>query len=254
MPTALVPGRPDYGRTSLDCPPNPAGIIATLSIDLTNATDPVTRTLTASNPNCTGAAGEKCLCDTCNNVNATPCDDNADCPDPAGPIGPLCGGRRCLSGANNGQACTVNSECPGGSCARPGEPTKASGCLDDTTVADTVLECSDTFIGDPADQEGLCTIGPVDQTCSVASGHAQRGCSNDVDCGGGAGSCVSPNRRCFLTGGGATNSGTGTLIAVGMEDRRWLTCRTRRSARSSASVRRVPRQSTTWPVFPAPVA
>jgi hypothetical protein len=118
---------------------------------------------------------------------------------------------------------TAASECPGGSCARPGEPTKPSGCVDDTTISDRVLECSDTFNNDPADGEGLCTIGPVDQTCSVASGHAQRGCTSDSNCGGGGGSCVSQNRRCFLTGGGTfqpsgQNDGTDTLIAVGMED------------------------------------
>ncbi len=223
-----------------------------MSIDLTNATDPVTRTLTASSPNCTGAAGDKCLCDTCNNVNATPCDDNADCPDPPGPIGPFCGGRRCLSGANNGQACTANSECPGGSCSRPGEPTKASGCVDDTTIADTVLECSDTLGGDPADGEGLCTIGPVDQTCSVASGHAQRGCTNEADCGGVSRQLhLGRTAACFLTGGGAQRNerGTGTLIAAGMEDPPVARpFESRPSAPSSASLRRAQERSTTWRV------
>jgi hypothetical protein len=213
-----VPGRPDFGRTSLDCPPNPAGIIATLPIDLSNATDPVTKTITAASPNCTGSPGDKCLCNTCNNVNSEPCDSNSDCPDPAGPIGPICGGKRCLGGANAGAACSNNSECPSSSCAVPGEPTKPSGCLDDTTTVNTVLEC-----GPGGDGDGVCTIGPIDQTCSLASGHAQRGCLNDAACGGGVNSCESNPRRCFETGGGNFNvgfhnTGTNTLTAIGMED------------------------------------
>jgi hypothetical protein len=79
-----VPNRPDFGTTSLDCPPNPGGIIATLTIDLSSKTGTVVKTLTASSPACGGAAGNRCLCDTCNNANADVCDDNSDCPDPRG--------------------------------------------------------------------------------------------------------------------------------------------------------------------------
>ncbi len=211
-----VPARPDYGKTSLDCPLAPGAIIAVLPIDLTNATDPVVRTVTASSPGCSGEAGEKCLCDTCNNINQEPCDNNADCPDPAGPIGPICGGKRCIGGTNNGAACNNTTECPsGGICGRPGEPTKPSACLDDTATVNT-LDCTDLGNG-----EGQCTQGPITTSCSVASGHAQRGCISDTDCGGGAGSCESNNRLCFLTGdvpGGGGKDGTGTLIAAGMED------------------------------------
>jgi hypothetical protein len=213
-----VPGRPDFGQTSLDCPPNPAAVIATLPINLTSATDPVTRALTANSPNCTNSTGDKCLCDTCNNAAATPCTSNADCPDPAGPIAGICGGRRCLSGPNSGAACTVASECPRGSCARPGEPTKPSGCVDDTTVSDRVLECDDP----DGDGEGQCTIGPIDQNCTLASGHAQRGCTGDGDCGGAPGSCESINRRCFRPAAAlpddGQNDGMDTLTAIGMED------------------------------------
>ncbi|MBP1690493.1 MAG: hypothetical protein H6Q34_1066, partial [Deltaproteobacteria bacterium] len=70
----------------------------------------------------------------------------------------------------------------------------------------------------PVDGEGQCAQGPIDNNCSVASGHAQRGCSGDGDCGGGAGSCVSLNRNCFLTGGFSGVNGTNTLTAVGMAD------------------------------------
>lgn len=83
------------------------------------------------------------------------------------------------------------------------------------------LDCEDP----DNDGEGQCTFGPVTNNCSVASGHAQRGCTADADCGGAAGSCEAANRLCFLTGGGSFQPvtptlkiGTDTLIAVGMED------------------------------------
>jgi hypothetical protein len=88
-----------------------------------------------------------------------------------------------------------------------------SACLDDT-LTPTTLDCLDGGNG-----EGTCTMGPVDKNCSVASGHAQRGCIGDFDCGVGIGSCVAANRKCFLTGGfTGTKIGTNTFTAVGMED------------------------------------
>jgi hypothetical protein len=211
-----VPGRPDFGQTSLDCPLAAGALIATLPIDLSNATTLVTRTVSATSPGCNGAPGERCLCGTCNNGTAEPCAANADCPDPTGPIGPICNGNRCLGGTNGGAPCTNVSECPGGGqCNKPGEPTKPSACLDNTATPG-VLDCSDTA---PVDGEGECTSGPVTNTCSVASGHGQRGCTTDADCGGGVGSCESTNRRCFLTGGFTGNAiGTNTLTAQGVAD------------------------------------
>jgi hypothetical protein len=217
-----VPSRPDFGTTSLDCPSPPGSIIATLAIDLSNATNTVTRTLSASSPNCNGAAGNKCLCGTCNNGNNQGCFTNADCPDPPGAIGPICNGKRCLGGGNAGAACTNNSECPSSSCTIPGEPSKPSACVDDTT--NSILDCSDGADGTVGDNEGGCTVGPIDQNCTVASGHGQRGCTTDAECGGTAGSCETLNRRCFLTGGGTFApttmllQGTDALVAVGMAD------------------------------------
>ncbi len=217
-----VPSRPDFGTTSLDCPSPASSQIATLGINLSNATNTVTRTLTTNSPGCSGSAGSKCMCGTCNNGNNTACFTNADCPDPPGPIGPICNGKRCLGGANVGAACTAPSECPSSSCAVPGEPTKPASCQDDTT--NTILDCDDAADGTPGDQEGACTVGPVDTNCTVASGHGQRGCTSDADCGGGINSCGSSNRKCFLTGGGTFTTppiklfGTDTLIAVGMAD------------------------------------
>jgi hypothetical protein len=211
----FVPNRPDFGNTSLDCPPPPGNLAATLGIDLTNETNPVTKTLTASSPNCTDGSGTKCLCETCNNAAATPCDSNADCVAVGATV---CGGRRCIGGGNDGGPCTLAgaaTACPSGLCGWAGEPSKPSACLDDTSTVG-ILDCNDTV---PVDGEGTCTAGPVTKTCSVASGHGQRACGADVDCGGGVGTCVSGNRACFLTGTLAPGLvGTGTLIAVGMED------------------------------------
>ncbi len=210
-----VPARPDYGATSLDCPPLPGASIATLPIDLSNKTGAVTKTLTASSPNCSGQPPNKCLCDTCNNLAATPCSTNADCVLVGATV---CGGKRCLSGTNNGAPCSNNTECPGGgTCSRPGEPTKPASCLDNTSTIDT-LDCVD---GD-GDGEGECVEGPWDRNCTLASGHAQRGCLSDAECGGAPSSCGGANRMCFLTGGGTfvanALGGTNTLTAVGAPD------------------------------------
>jgi hypothetical protein len=215
----FVPGRPDFGRTSLDCPPPTGNLAATLPIDLSNSTDTITKTLSATSPNCTDGSGTKCLCETCNNAAATPCSSNADCTAVGATI---CGGRRCSGGTNDGGPCTAAggaTACPGGGlCGFAGEPSKPSACLDDTATTNQ-LDCSDTA---PVDQEGECTSGPVTKACSVASGHGQRACGSDADCGGGGGSCVAANRACFLTGTlnppAAGLVGTGTLVAVGMED------------------------------------
>ena len=129
-------------------------------------------------------------------------------------MGVACGGRRCIGGANDGQACTNVSECPGGLCGRAGEPSKPSACLDDTSTPG-ILDCNDTA---PVDQEGECTSGPITKTCTVASGHAQRSCASDLACGGGAGTCQAANRPCFLTGGFTGKVGTNTLVANGVED------------------------------------
>jgi hypothetical protein len=214
---ATAPSYPDFGVTSLDCPPAPGGFITEVTLPLTSSTDQVVKTVTAASPNCGPAApGEKCLCQTCNNINQEPCMSNADCPTPPGPVGPICGGNRCIVGSNAGTPCTANSECPAGVCGRPGEPTEPSACIDDTTTVG-IFDCTETA---PGAGEGECTSGPVDNSCTVASGHAQRGCLDDDDCGGGIGTCESRNRACFLTGSipGFGNAGTGTLVADGMPD------------------------------------
>jgi hypothetical protein len=207
-----VPSRPDFGVTSLDCPPPSANNVANLSIDLSNGTDPIVKTLSATSPNCGDGSGQKCLCETCNNATADPCSSNADCLAVGATV---CGGRRCFGGPNNGGECNNNSACPGGGlCARAGQPSQPSACLDDSSTPG-VFDCSDTA---PVDQEGECIAGPVTKTCSVASGHGQRACGTNDDCGGGAGTCQAANRACFLTGGFTGTVGTNTLIGNGVED------------------------------------
>ena len=211
-----TPGFPDFGTTSLDCPPSaPFSFKSRFTLD--NVTDPDVMTVNAASPDCRGLSGEKCLCDTCNNANAEPCASNAECPDPAGPIGPVCGGKRCVGGANDGAPCSTSSECPGGLCGVPGYGTAPTYCADDTS-APGVFQCADT---PPVDGEGACLAGPFDSHCTIASGHPQRGCSSDADCGGGLGTCDSFPFPCFLTGtavGFGTRVGTQTLIAAGAED------------------------------------
>ena len=213
--------RPDFGVTSLDCPP-PASTIAVLPIDLTNSTGSVSKAITAGSPNCSGAnlpAGSKCACDTCNNINQQPCDANSDCPLSGGNPG-ICGGRRCIGGTAAGTPCASATTCTGGgSCARPGEPTKPNGCVDDTT--DNSINgslCVDT--APVGDNEGECPEGPPTGTCTVGSGHPQRSCTSDNDCCDDAPSCVTDpatagecavsNRLCFLDNGlGGAITGTG---------------------------------------------
>jgi hypothetical protein len=211
--SGAVPDRPDYGATSLDCPPTSASIIATLPIDLSNSTGTVSKAVTASSPNCSGVTGPKCVCDTCNNAAAGPCDSNADCPISGGNPG-ICGGRRCLGGTNDGGPCGGAgggaSACPGGgSCGRPGQPTAPNACVDQTAIPGSGTVCMDT--APVGDNRGECPEGPLTGVCSVASGHAQRSCGNANECcddpplcaGDPAvpGDCIISNRLCFLDNG-----------------------------------------------------
>jgi hypothetical protein len=213
------------GYTSLDCPPS-AGFPRSNALDA--GTDSVTKTLSASNPNCTGKPGSRCFCDTCNNVFAQPCSTNADCPqNPVGTAG-ICGGRRCLGGTNNGAACTTNSQCPGSACSRPGEPTQPNPCADDTSTPG--VEGCELSGG-----EYVCTVGPTDQFCTTAryqgcmtntdcatagifvcSNDGNRGCGANADCVSpgtctATASCTAAGRPCYEDNGGVG----GTVTAVG---------------------------------------
>lgn len=203
---ATVPGRPDFGVTSLDCPLPPGALVATLAIDGSSSTEPVTRTLTTDSPRCGLAAGGRCLCDTCNGPGAEPCSTNADCPASGGAPG-ICGGRRCLSGTNAGAPCVAASVCAGGGfCGRAGEPTWPHVCYGSEGYG----TCTDP----DGDGDGECEEGPIVTTCTAP--HAQRMCTSHSQCA--PGTCEVSNRRCFLTGGLEAMPGTNTLVAYGAAD------------------------------------
>ena len=205
-----------WGSTSLDCPPNSASVIAALPINLTNSTGTETRTVSAANPSCTapGFGTLKCLCSTCNDLAAEPCSSNADCTG----AGNVCGGRRCVGGTNNGNACsltctgganvgapcTVTSQCPGsactsnsqcaggGACTVPGQATKPNDCSDgmcsptNTCVGGSNHDLSCSAASDcpggtcTAGNDGECDGGPFEQYC--APNATFQGCGTNADC------------------------------------------------------------------------
>lgn len=174
-----------FGPTSLDCPPLIGGVIGTLPIDLSNTTGTKSRTLSAANPSCRaiGFTDKKCQCDTCNNTAATPCSSNSDCTAAGATI---CGGRRCAGGANNGTACAVASECPGGACTVPGQATAAN-------------QCDDAVCSPDGGNEGTCAGGPFEQFCSPTE--TFRGCTSSAECEFPGDSCsLGKNRDCFDSG------------------------------------------------------
>jgi hypothetical protein len=194
---------PNLGYTRLDCPPLLGGsLIGQLAVDLSNTTGSDSLTLSAGSPNCraAGFTSLKCACDTCNNGAAQPCTTNADCPDPAGPIGPICGGRRCLGGSNNGAACTVTSECPAGVCGIPGMPTAPN-------------QCDDQVCTPLGGNEGECAAGPTEEFCGPVD--TFRGCSTNADCPRPGDTCsILKQRDCFTDNGLIGNS----ITATGMAD------------------------------------
>ena len=227
-----VPGWPELGTMSLDCPPSAANVVGNFTSRRRSVTDTVTMTRGPLSPTCNGTGvtlvtpippGSKCLCDTCNNGNAELCSSNADCPPSGGNPG-ICGGRRCLGGPNAGGPCAGGfggeSACPGASCGWRGVPTLPSACsYDDCSLpTGTHVGCIDTA---PIDGEGECDYPPGNTLCAPDSAHPNAWCDEDDDCGGAAGSCRLQPRLCFLTGPftpNPTGQGTGTLIAAGAAD------------------------------------
>ncbi len=208
-------GNPHLGPTSLDCPPSTA--LATRTNELDADTGSHTVTLTNASPNCTefGFTSFKCLCSTCNDATAEPCATNADCPEsPPGTAG-ICGGTRCLGGANVGTPCVANSECPSSSCEVPGKATRPNACSNGVCVTGTGTD------------EGQCQIAPTDSMCSTAthevclscsdfrvcSNDARKVCVTSADCPGGTcvqDTCASKRRECFLDNGAVNGSVTAT--------------------------------------------
>ena len=186
-----------FGNTSLDCRPMIGGEVAFLDIDLSNTTGTRTRTLSAANPNCTapGFTGQKCHCDTCATAVAEVCATNADCPG-----GAACGGRRCIGGSNLGAPCTTATQCPGGSCGRPGKATAPNEC--DGGVGDCAFD-----IGN----EWACQTGPFELFCGPSAIH--KACATNADCTVPGDTCRGKFRNCYNNG----NMGE-SVTATGVAD------------------------------------
>ncbi len=180
-----------FGTTSLDCPPLSGGAIANLPIDLSNTTGTKSRMLAASNPACRASgwtSGFACQCDTCDNAAATPCSSNADCGSG------VCGGKRCISGANAGKACAAVSECPGSNCGVPGFATAPNQCDGGPGSNDCVADA-----GTPSPNDRICSSGPFDIFCTPTE--TFRGCTVNGDCPFPGDTCTGgKNRDCFDNG------------------------------------------------------
>src|SRR5207244_3348914 len=98
-----------------------------------------------------------------------PCSSDADC---AAVGATTCGGKRCLGGANNGTACSANSECPGGACNVPGATTQPNLCSAGAT--DCVPDA-----GTPSPNDHKCA-STVDQYCAPTETFRQ--CTVNTDC------------------------------------------------------------------------
>jgi len=190
---------------SLDCPLSPAGVVAAQNVSLLLTTGTQTMTLGAGSPACTfgPVSSKSCFCDTCNNANAEVCMSDATCPPSGGNPG-VCGGKRCRSGGNAGAPCAATSECPAGTCGRPGAPTEPNDCdFDGICTANP----SDT----DSPHEGVCLSGPLDGSCAM---QPYRGCITASDCPLAGDSCVMTLRNCF-TGRGTVGD---TVRSEGQAD------------------------------------
>lgn len=187
---------PGYGpgrATSSDCPPDPAKRIGEFGSAVSATTGTTSFGTTADSPRCGASAPARCLCDTCNTAETIACASNADCPESGGAPG-ICGGRRCLGGANVGMPCTSSSQCSFAACGRPGEPTRPDTCNDDDEAPSQPL-CHPLTT-----EQGECVFGPVNTVCAQ---QPHRFCVSDDDCRPPNGNvpgdvCESKQRPCFL--------------------------------------------------------
>jgi len=178
-----------FGAMSFDCPPPRGANIGNLMIVFDRATTGTTTLGTG--PKCTapGFTTQDCFCDTCATAAAEACNSNADCPG-----GAVCGGKRCIGGADTGTPCTQPSQCSTHSCGRPGLATAPNQCADGVCSPDS---------SDPSTpHDGVCEAGPFDRFCSIET---FRGCTADSDCNPpNCATCMSGQvcggrlRNCFL--------------------------------------------------------
>ncbi len=189
-----------FGAMSFDCLPTHAANIGKLAIRFNPATTGTT-SLGTQGMKCTapGFTAQDCPCDTCASAAAEPCNSDADCS-----VGVVCGGKRCLGGTSNGAACVAASECPSGSCGRPGLATTPNQCSDGV--------CSPDPSNPATPNDGVCEGGPFDTFCSIET---FRGCSTDTNCNpppsGNCGTCK-PNQVC---GGGFRNCFVNPIVRTG---------------------------------------
>ncbi len=172
---------------SLDCPPSI--VLGTMAVTVPLTTGVQTATLSAASPSCTqtGFTSLRCFCDTCDDAAATPCMSDADCG-----AGGICGGLRCLGGANAGTPCTSGAQCASNSCGRVGQPTRPNDCVTSCT-ANTPPDLDST-------DEGACVGGPNDQHCVIET---FRSCSSPAECTATGDTCgPSTPHECFTTNGG----------------------------------------------------
>lgn len=173
--------------TSTACAPLSGALLGDFNLKFAATTGAVSFGTSATSPACRyPVTTANCPCDLCNDLASTPCASDADCPESGGAPG-ICGGSRCIAGPNNGVPCTARSECPGGFCNRPGEPTRRDACYTDSEFPEGC-----TAIGD---NKGECVNGPVVSSCVIQS---YRGCDSDGDCPAPGDHCENSPRKCFL--------------------------------------------------------
>ncbi len=177
-----------FGNPSIDCPSSPATTVAgrpDILFDPATTSDVTSLTFV---PCMSSGFGKECSL----GVNdARPCATAGDCPGgtcqercncPAQPQPNACEAA-CRGGSNDAELCDVDPDCPGGFCH----------------VADCRLNPADT----DSVQEGVCTVGPLDEHCSKT---LHRSCSFDSECARSTAcptcqadeTCVSSFRECFL--------------------------------------------------------
>lgn len=193
-----APCRPDapfggpttlFGNPSIDCPSALAATVYGQPNVLFNPATTGNVSLPSTLP-CLGVgfAGKVCVAGTsdgrpCTVASECPggeCRNQCPCPSQ---VAPNACQSACLGGANDAAPCDIDDECPGGFCH----------------AADCRLNPSDTS----STEEGRCTVGPIDQRCSVTT---YQSCMSDADCqpsatcpGCQAGEqCVGSLRPCFL--------------------------------------------------------
>jgi hypothetical protein len=184
---------PSFGTTSMDCPPN-TGLITNPSGGLDVHTNPSGTNSYALLP---GVA--------CTQAGFTT--------------------KTCLGGTSEGRPCSVESECPGGTCShqcfcsnqlRPNacDPACVGGAMDGSLCDDDVdcpggfchpADCREDPMDTDSDNEGVCTSGPIVGFCSVTT---YRGCTDAGDCAPPdcpfcqpAETCQFKKRACFVNSG-----------------------------------------------------